>query len=67
MSQTALKLLKIADLSGLRPEPRWGPQSAHRPLALRAANGVATCDALGLTLWGSEYTFSVTKKVDSRI
>ena len=45
MSQTALKSLEIAELSGLRLEPRWGAQGAPRPPALRAAAGVARSDA----------------------
>ena len=45
VSQTALKAPEIAELSGLCPEPRWGPKTASQTPSSRAAAGVARCDA----------------------
>ena len=54
MSPTTTKLLKIAELSGLRPEPRWGAKTAPQTPSSRAAASVARCAAFGVTLLGQK-------------
>ena len=49
VSPTTTKSFKNAELSGLRPEPRWGAQSAPQTPSSRDAAGEARCDAFGVT------------------
>ena len=59
VSPTAFKLPEIAELSGLRPEPRWGAKSAPQTPSSGAAAGVARCAAFGVTFGVNKKNFRV--------